>query len=88
MEGRGRWCGSYLRSAAVGAVVATLNPVVVASLVPPPGASRKKNGTVAPPMPFRHLADSGWQDLSALPGMGTLPMLMREVTKKLRVVLL
>lgn len=62
----------------------SIYPVVVASLVPPPGASRKKNGTGLSPVQFRHLADSGGQDLSATPGMGTLPMLFRELTKKLR----
>lgn len=71
----------------------SIYPVVVASAAPlPPGASRKKKGTGVGPMmarvgsamQFRHLADSGGQDLSATPGMGTLPMLLREVTKKLR----
>lgn len=71
----------------------SIYPVVVARVAPlPPAASRKKKGTGVAPMmnmagaamQFRHLADSGGQDLSATPGMGTLEILFREVTKKLR----
>ena len=63
MAGRGRWFGSYLRSAAWAAVVATLTRSV---------------------MRVRHLTDSGGQDMSAMPGMSNMTMLLREVTKKLR----
>ena len=76
----------------------SIYPVVVASAAPlppappPPGASRKKKGTGVAPMmarvgsamQFRHLADSGGQDMSATPGMNSMTMLLREVTKKLR----
>jgi hypothetical protein len=35
-------------------------------------------------MQFRHLADSSGQDVSAMPGMNTMTMLLRAAPEKLR----
>ena len=69
----------------------SIYPVVVASAVPPPpppaaGRRAKKGNSVGPmmAMQFRHLADSGGLDMSALPGTDNLALLFRELGKKLR----
>ena len=72
----------------------SIYPVVVASAAPPPSSAsrRAKKGSAVTPtmdlagaaMQFRQLADSGGQDMSAVPGADNVAVLFREMTKKLR----